>query len=243
MTCGSPGKRCYAIGDVHGRLDLLEEILRSIEADHSSRSPKEAAIVMIGDLIDRGPDSRGVIERLKDRPPRFAKTYCLLGNHEEVLLRGVAGEPRLLPSWLEHGGYACAQSYGVGIGDLFGKDAVHIQDVLREAVPPDHLSFLASFVDSLSFGDYLFAHAGIRPGTPLSMQRGQDLRWIREEFLDSPADHGFVVVHGHTISTEPEIRFNRIGIDTGAYQTGVLTGLRIEDDDREVIQAVAASSI
>jgi serine/threonine protein phosphatase 1 len=237
---GSPGKRCYAIGDVHGRLDLLDDLLRAIEADHQSRPRKEAIVVMMGDLIDRGPDSRGVVQRLKDRPPSFAKLYCILGNHEEALVRGLSGEGRLLPGWLEHGGYDCAKSYGVRIGDLFGRDEGYVEDALRDAVPEAHVRFLAGFVDSLRFGDYLLVHAGIRPGVPLSLQRGQDLRWIREEFLTSSADHGFVVVHGHTIAPDPEVRPNRIGVDTGAYKTGVLTALRIEDDELGFLQAKAS---
>jgi serine/threonine protein phosphatase 1 len=239
---GAPGKRCYAIGDVHGRLDLLEEMLAKIEADHRSRPRKDAVIVMIGDLIDRGPDSRGVVERLLTRPPEFAELYCLTGNHEESLVRALTGEAaRRLPGWLKHGGYECARSYGAPVGSFLGRDISYVEHALLDAIPRAHIDFMAGFADSLRFGDYLFVHAGIRPGVPLAAQHASDLRWIRDDFLSSGLDHGVMVVHGHTISERVQEKANRIGIDTGAYKTGVLSAIRIEDDERDVLQAVGAS--
>ncbi len=234
---GSPGKRCYAIGDVHGRLDLLNDLLARIEADDASRPPRETVLVLMGDLIDRGPDSRGVIERLRDRPPTFCKTFAIKGNHEECLLRGLAGESGVLQNWLVHGGYACAQSYGAPIGRFFGASEDMVRDVLSQYIPRQHLTFMDAFLDTVRFGDFLLAHAGVRPGAPLE-RMARDVRWIREPFLSSDADLGWIVVHGHTISADAQVRSNRIGIDTGAYQTGVLTAVRIEDEVCGFLRAV-----
>jgi len=236
-ACGAQNKRCYAIGDVHGRLDLLEGLLSQIEADHAALEPKEAILVMLGDLIDRGPDSRGVVARLRQPPAGFARVLCLQGNHEEALVRGMAGEPGLLKNWLAYGGYACAQSYGAPIGQFFGASDDLIRDSLARYIGRDDLAFLASFLDSVRFGDFLMVHAGVPPGAP-SEQWGSAVRWIREPFLTSDADFGAIIVHGHTVSQDVEVRSNRIGIDTGAYQSGILTALRIEGDSCAILQAV-----
>jgi serine/threonine protein phosphatase 1 len=226
------GYRAYAIGDVHGRLDLLDRLLETIERDLDSRSSRKTLLVFLGDLIDRGPDSKGVIERLRTfRHPRM-KPYFLAGNHEEVLLRILSGERGILSSWLQFGGAECLNSYGFDSSILELANERASLAAVRRVIPEEHARFIAGFCDTLSFGDYLFVHAGIRPGVDLSLQTQTDLRWIRKPFLEDSTDHGRVVVHGHTISTAVDERPNRIGIDTGAYRTGMLTALAIEGDRR-----------
>jgi serine/threonine protein phosphatase 1 len=240
---GSPGKRCYAIGDVHGRLDLLDDLLVQIRQHHATRPGKEGIVVFLGDVIDRGPDSKGVVERLRHLPDLGARVLMIKGNHEEMLVRGLGGQPDVLRSWLDNGGYACARSYGVEIGQLLDQPVDVLEYVLASAVPRAHLSFLSGFLDSARFGDYLLVHAGIRPGVPVHEQSPQDLRWIRTGFLESSADHGCVVVHGHSISLEVEERSNRIGVDTGAYQTGVLTAIWMEDDQHGYLKAIGTPDL
>lgn len=233
---GPKGQRAYAVGDIHGRLDLLDELLGQIAGDNLARRRARTTIVFLGDLIDRGPQSAGVIERLRTYRPAFAQTVFLMGNHEEVLLRILAGETDVLPNWLKFGGAECALSYGIDPVDLQCRDRASALKILRRAIPKEHVSFLSSFVDTASFGRYLFVHAGIRPGVELDEQLPQDLRWIRFPFLDDESDHGSIVVHGHTISRQIDVRDNRIGLDTGAYTTGVLSAIGIEGDDRWFIQ-------
>jgi serine/threonine protein phosphatase 1 len=217
----------------------LDDLLRRIEADNASRQHARVTIVFLGDLIDRGPESAQVVERLRRYRPNFAKTVFLMGNHEEVLLRILSGETRLLADWLRFGGAECARSYGIDPKQLETLGSASALKLLRQAIPKEHAKFLASFVDTASFGSYLFVHAGIRPGVPLSHQQPQDLRWIRLPFLDDEADHGCVVVHGHTITEAVDERENRIGVDTGAYRTGVLTALGVEADERWFLQTVS----
>jgi serine/threonine protein phosphatase 1 len=230
------GRRAYAVGDIHGRLDLLDHLLQRIEADNASRPHARVTIVFLGDLIDRGPQSAQVVERLRRYRPNFAKTIFLMGNHEEVLLRILSGETSLLADWLRFGGAECARSYGIDPKQLETLGKASGLKLLHQAIPKEHAKFLASFVDTASFGSYLFVHAGIRPGVPLSHQQPQDLRWIRMPFLDDEADHGCVVVHGHTITEAVDERKNRIGVDTGAYRTGVLTALGVEANERWFLQ-------
>jgi serine/threonine protein phosphatase 1 len=229
---GKEGARAYAVGDIHGRLDLLNEMLERIEADIASRGPKKTFIVFLGDLIDRGPDSAGVVERLRTYKPRFATPIFLSGNHEEVFLRVLHGERDLMSSWMKYGGGECSESYGMDAAALRLVDDQAAVDLLKAKVPRAHVEFLESFGDTFRFGDYLFVHAGIRPGVAIEEQEQFDLRWIREPFLSDAKEHGFVVVHGHTIVPKVEERGNRIAIDTGAYHTGVLTALAIEGDRR-----------
>ena len=228
---GQPGARVYAIGDIHGRLDLLDQLLDQIHDDIARRPVGKVMLLSLGDLIDRGPDSAGVIERLRtlDGP---ARTGCLMGNHEEMFLRVLDGEPDVGLDWLGFGGDACVESYGLSPTALQVMDEARLAETLYAAVPPAHIAFLHTLSDTFRFGDYLFVHAGIRPGVPVEEQDVHDLRWIRRPFLNDAKDHGVMVVHGHTISDGPEERSNRIGIDTGAYQTGVLTALAVEDDRR-----------
>jgi serine/threonine protein phosphatase 1 len=229
---GARGYRAYVVGDIHGRLDLLEDLLAKIHAELHHRPASRTLLVFLGDLIDRGPASAQVIERLRSYRRAGIKTVFLLGNHEEVLLRIIRGESELITKWRWFGGSECLQSYGVDPEQLAQLSEDEALSLVRGAIPDNHVDFLESFADSCRFGDYLFVHAGIRPGVEIEQQRQADLRWIREPFLEDPADHGFVVVHGHTISSQVQQRPNRIGIDTGAYRTGVLTALAIEGSYR-----------
>ena len=232
QPAGPRGSRAYVVGDIHGRLDLLERLLDKIHADIAQRPCRKTLLVSVGDLIDRGPSSRQVVELLRTYRHEGVRAVFLLGNHEEVLLRVLEGDASLIPSWLRFGGAQCLESYGVDPLLLTGLSDDRIIDRVRQAVPRKHVEFLRSFVDTCRFGDYLFVHAGIRPGVELQEQRQKDLRWIREPFLADDTPHGFVVVHGHTITNEVEERPNRIGIDTGAFATGVLTALAIEGKER-----------
>jgi serine/threonine protein phosphatase 1 len=225
---GARGWRAYVVGDLHGRLDLLELLLEKIHDEIDRRPARKVLLVFVGDLIDRGPNSAQVVERLRTyRHPRV-QTVFLLGNHEEVLLRILGGEADLITKWRSFGGTECLKSYGVDASELSGLEDDDALALIRKAIPKKHVEFLESFDDSCRFGDYLIVHAGIRPGVEFDQQRQSDLRWIREPFLFDETDHGFVVVHGHTIRPEVEVRPNRIGIDTGAYRSGVLTALAIE---------------
>ena len=240
-----PGYRVYAIGDVHGRIDLLDECLALLEDDMAARQRSEKAeniIVFLGDLVDRGPASAQVVERVRTYSPPGTRTIFLSGNHEEVLLRLLRGESRFLGDWLRFGGAECARSYGIDPSLIQRIPAEQGTALLREKIPAEHQSFLDSFVDTVRIGDYLFVHAGVRPGVPLSEQSQTDLRWIREPFLRDPSDHGFVVVHGHTIVEQVDVCANRIGIDTGAYRTGILTALALEGTERWFLQTAAGGA-
>jgi predicted MPP superfamily phosphohydrolase len=240
---GAKGARAYAVGDIHGRLDLLDRLLARIDRDIASRPPRNNYIVFLGDLIDRGPESAGVVERLRTWRPHHAKPIFLAGNHEEVLLRIVGGDASVLSDWLRFGGAECAASYGIDVDALRRLEDEEAQKRVGESIPRAHVEFLQSFADTFRFGDYLFVHAGIRPGIAVEDQARPDLRWIREPFLSDAKEHGVVVVHGHTIVQEVEERPNRIAIDTGAYQSGVLTALAIEDGERWLLATERESRV
>lgn len=231
-----PGYRVYAVGDVHGRLDLLDDALSRIECDIDSRSGAQNIIVFLGDLIDRGPSSAQVIARVRTYCRPSVRTVFLSGNHEEVLLRLLRGEGRFLRDWLSFGGTECARSYGISSTALKRMDPGQAVEVLRQKIPAHDQEFLKAFVDTFRIGSYLFVHAGVRPGVPLPDQTQADLRWIRRPFLDNDDDHGFIVVHGHTIAEQVDVRANRIGLDTGAYRSGVLTAMGLEGRERWFLQ-------
>jgi serine/threonine protein phosphatase 1 len=239
---GKEGARAYAVGDVHGRLDLLEIMISRIEEDIGQRPPRRNFVIFLGDLIDRGPDSAGVVRRLRTWRPQGVRQAFLKGNHEEVLLRMLGGEKGILPSWLKFGGAECARSYSLDPEELATMTEEEALARLRCAVPAGDREFLESFGDTFRFGDYLFVHAGIRPGVALEAQDPFDLRWIREPFLSEVAEHGYIVIHGHTIVDEVEVRPNRIGIDTGAYRSGVLTALAIEDERRWTLSTAGSAT-
>lgn len=238
-----PGYRVYAIGDIHGRLDLLDDALARIEADNDARGQARNILVFLGDLIDRGPSSAQVIERARTYRRPGLKTVFISGNHEEVLLRLLRGESQFLQDWLRFGGAECARSYGISSTALKRTDPDRAVEVLRHKIPKEDQEFLASFVDTFRIGSYLFVHAGVRPGVPLPEQKQSDLRWIRQPFLDNDDDHGFIVVHGHTIADRVDVRGNRIGLDTGAYRTGVLTAMGLEGRERWFLQTQPKSSL
>ena len=231
------GYRLYAVGDVHGREDLLVDLLGKIEADQKMRGPAKCVLVFLGDLIDRGPYSAQVVERLRTLSIQSSRLVFLAGNHEEVLLRIVGGNAGLLTDWLKFGGAECLRSYGADPDQIRRLSPRKAVEAVRSAIPFEHVEFLQSFDDTFRAGDFLFVHAGIRPGLPLTEQAPSDLRWIREPFLSDPSDHGFVIVHGHTIRQQVEERINRIGIDTGAYRFGVLTALGLEGTSRWFLQS------
>lgn len=238
---GARGWRAYVVGDLHGRLDLLEQLLDKIHEDIRRRPARKVLLIFVGDLIDRGPDSAQVVERLRTYEHPGIRTVFLLGNHEEVLLRILSGEEDLVAKWCSFGGAECLKSYGVDAGALTGLEDADAISLVRKAIPGKHIEFLESFDDSCRFGDYLVVHAGIRPGVEFDQQRQSDLRWIRDAFLFDETDHGFVVVHGHTIRPEVEMRPNRIGIDTGAYRSGVLTALAIEGSESWLLDTRTAA--
>jgi len=224
--------RVYAIGDIHGRLDLLDLLLSDIQVDDARRGVAATQIIFVGDLIDRGPDSAAVVERLLafskgPLPGRF-----LMGNHEEVFLRVLAGDVRAMRFFLRIGGRATVMSYGFDAEEYAALDFEALTARLIERVPESHVAFLSSFEEMIELGDYLFVHAGIRPGIDLAAQKTSDLRWIREDFLDCRDDHGKLVVHGHSITDEVDLKPNRIGIDTGAFDSGRLTAIGLEGAKR-----------
>ncbi|QLC25481.1 serine/threonine protein phosphatase [Parasphingopyxis algicola] len=231
------GERLYAIGDIHGRFDLFETLLGKIEADDAEGRAADTTIILLGDLIDRGPESAAVVEHALSWSAGFADMEVLLGNHEASMLAVLAGETRWLDSWLGYGGRETLASYGVPSDLLDMGASADIARAVQSHIPDSHAQWLKDRPLSLRRGDYLFAHAGIRPGRALAAQEARDLLWIRSEFLDSEDDHGAVVVHGHSITPQPEERHNRIGIDTGAYFSDTLTALCLEGGERRFIQS------
>lgn len=228
-----PGQRVYAIGDIHGRADLFEALIAAIELDDAARLPAETTVILLGDLIDRGADSAGVIAAARDWQ-QLRRVRILAGNHEEMFLECFVNV-ELMRHFLRFGGRETVLSYPVA--PAFAQaDAPEAQVLMREAVPEADLEFIRGFEDRIVIGDYLFVHAGIRPGVALEDQESRDLRWIRGAFTDSRIDHGLVVVHGHTIFETSDVRPNRIGIDTGAYYSGKLTALRLEGAEQALLE-------
>ena len=228
------GVRVYAIGDIHGCLAELDALLRKVGEDSAAHSG-ETHVVFVGDLVDRGPDSAGVVRRLREGPIPGDRRSFLMGNHEEAMIGIWDGDLESLGGWLTYGGVETLQSYGLGRGEIF-RLGTDLPRRMREVVPPEDIAFMRGFEDQVRIGDYLFVHAGIRPGVPLAEQDQYDLRWIRSEFLDDEeTNHGVMVVHGHTITSEPDVRSNRIGIDTGCFASGRLTALVLEGTERRFI--------
>jgi serine/threonine protein phosphatase 1 len=234
------GQRVYAVGDIHGRCDLFEALVEAIEADDAAAGPAETTVVLLGDLVDRGSDSAGVIALARQWQAR-RRVRILGGNHEEMFLRSF-DELDMFRHFLRHGGRDTALSYGIDRAAFLAAELEEAQQLMRDHVPAEDIAFLEGFEDMISIGDYLFVHAGIDPRVPLDAQRRQDLRWIREPFLSHPDSHGPVVVHGHTISETPEDRGNRIGIDTGAFMSGRLTAIVLEGITRRYLEAYETES-
>ena len=226
------GVRVYAVGDIHGRLDLLDRLLDDIATDDAKREAAHTQIVFLGDLIDRGPESAGVVDRLLAYSKAAPPSRLLMGNHEEVFLRVLAGDVKAMRFFLRIGGRATVMSYGFDAEEYASLDFEALTARLIERVPAEHVAFLSAFEEMIEVGDYLFVHAGIRPGIDLAAQKTSDLRWIREEFLGCRDDHGKLVVHGHSITEDVDLQPNRIGIDTGAFDSGRLTAIGLEGGER-----------
>jgi len=232
--CAPDDRRVYAIGDVHGRLDLLTDLVARIDADDRARSPAAATtLVLLGDLVDRGPDSAGVVRFLRDLAisGRF-DLRLIMGNHEELLLLAAAGDAKAMRVLMRTGGEATLRSFGLHDEEIGQGSYADLAQLLRDRLPTEDLDFLRRGENMIVFGDYAFVHAGIRPGVPLDAQASEDLRWIRSEFLESTRNHGKIVIHGHTPTADVAERHNRIGIDTGAYATGRLTAIGLSGEDR-----------
>ena len=229
------GERYYVIGDIHGRCDLFEALVQAIEHDEKDCEDK-STIILLGDLVDRGPDSAGVIAIARalenQRPMRF-----LAGNHEEMFLESFE-DRKVLRHFVKHGGRETIMSYGLTRKQYDALELAELQDEMRRLVPQEHRDFLAGFEDMVVIGDFVFVHAGIDPARPIEDQSGKDLRWIRERFLNNVGPLSHVVVHGHTIFEDVQDKGHRIGIDTGAFRTGILTALVLEGTQRRYIQAV-----
>ncbi len=230
------GTRVYAIGDIHGRADLLADLQEQILTDARTAGAPRKVLVYLGDYVDRGPESAAVIESLATKPLDGFETVHLKGNHEDFLIAfmetGALGR-----SWLMNGGTATLKSYGIGTMSLmFGESGFDkVRAKLSKALPDHHRRFLDALSLTHREGDYLFVHAGIRPDVALDDQKDEDLMWIRYEFLRSNEDFGKMIVHGHTPTIAPEVKRNRIGIDTGAYDTGRLTCLVLEGAERRFL--------
>ncbi|WP_137680707.1 metallophosphoesterase [Aurantiacibacter suaedae] len=230
------GERIYAVGDVHGRVDLLVKLLNLI-VDHypaMQPAPRSVTLVFLGDIIDRGPSSAACVRAVHNLCKGPGATM-LLGNHEDMMLASIDGNPEAQAAWLQNGGLATLQSYGIAPPSA-DEDSFDFGERLARGIPDDHVTFLRSLETSYRSGSYFFCHAGVRPGVSLNKQMPEDLYSIRSEFTDSQAWHGAVVVHGHSIVDGVEIRRNRIGCDTGAYASGRLSCICLQDDLQAVLQ-------
>jgi serine/threonine protein phosphatase 1 len=230
-----PGQRVYAIGDIHGRDDLFERLLLLIESDSASRRAAKGQLILLGDMIDRGPDSPGVVRRAMQLAEDGA-TIVLKGNHEAAMLDALAGDREKFSLWRRFGGDASLASWGVSEQLIAEGCFEEVLAAANKAVPIAERAWLERTRQWFQIGDYYFVHAGVRPGVRLDRQTAEDNLWIREEFLTSTRHHGAVIVHGHSVSAAVEDLGNRIGIDTGAYTSGQLTALGLEGTDRWIIQ-------
>jgi len=223
------GVRVYAIGDIHGRLDLLEKLVEKIDADKAAHPVATALEIYLGDYIDRGPSSRQTVDFLLKRAAEVENLIFLTGNHEEFLLQALH-DPNAFAPWMRHGGREALLSYGVVTPRQGGaREIDKAMQEMRAAIPQAHIEFFENLLLNYRCGDYFFVHAGVKPGVPLEQQKASDMLWIREEFVDYRGAHPLRVVHGHTVIQNPEIYPGRINIDTGAYVSGKLTCLVLED--------------
>ncbi|NOT42763.1 MAG: serine/threonine protein phosphatase [Alphaproteobacteria bacterium] len=226
-----PDHLVVAVGDLHGRLDLLELLWGKIDAASRLSAARQRTLIFIGDYVDRGLQSAQLVERLLDGFPGFETVY-LKGNHDETLLQFLS-DPAIGEAWRNFGGLETLSSYGVA--HAAGKSWAQTRGEFASLLPKTHEAFFKNLRLYHVVGDYIFVHAGLKPRVPLDEQRESDLLWIREEFLDSAVNFGRVVVHGHTPADAPEVRNNRIGIDTGAYMTGNLTAVVLEGRTRQFL--------
>lgn len=230
--------RIYTIADIHGCSELLLAMLDAIRQDAEPYANQRRILITLGDYIDRGPDSFNVIETLIRLPLPGFEAKHLKGNHEDLFIDFLKNPIEGL-TWLSNGGWATLLSYGFEVSDLPESldDLSKIQLKLLERLPKEHVSFFKSLRLFYKIGDYYFVHAGIRPNIPLEKQKEEDLLWIRSEFINSREAFEKVIVHGHTISKEPDEQPNRVGLDTGAFHTGVLTCMVLNATDRYFLQA------
>ena len=234
------GVRVYVVGDIHGRLDLLKDLEARIVAD-AAEADVDRHVVYLGDYVDRGFESRQVIEHLILAPLPGFHRVLLIGNHD-AWLRDFSRGDQVSSTWLQFGGDATMLSYGVKV-DLKAHDEQRLQgvrDALSARLPASHRAFLEGLELAFGLGDYYFCHAGVRPGVALGEQSEADLLWIREPFLSWGGDAGKIIVHGHTVDEQPVVRRNRIGIDTGACWTGNLTALVLEGERRRFLSTAQA---
>jgi serine/threonine protein phosphatase 1 len=232
------GRRIYVVGDIHGRADLLAQMHGLIQDDASRHRSRHRVVVYLGDYVDRGLESRQVIDMLLEEPLSGFEQIHLLGNHEQAMLDFLE-DPSIGPAWLYYGGAATLYSYGINAQAKPPEGAERFANLsveLARLLPPLHLRFLRRLALHHIEGDYLFVHAGVRPGVPIERQQPEDLLYIRDEFLNFADTYGRIVVHGHTITNDPDVRPNRIGIDTGAFATGRLTCLVLDGPERRFIQ-------
>ncbi|WP_159755292.1 metallophosphoesterase family protein [Sphingomonas sp. 8AM] len=225
-------ERIYAIGDVHGRLDLFAKLIARIGRDHEGRSPGAARIILLGDIIDRGADGAAMVKGCMKLTTASDHFMVLKGNHEEMMVQALAGDLKTYRAWLEFGGRETLLGWGVDTAAVTA-DATRA-DLRRAAktVGPEVLTWLDQLPLYHQHDGFMFVHAGIRPAIPLRQQDPGDMLWITDDFLESELDHGKIVVHGHSIvDGGPDLRPNRIGIDTGAFRTNRLTAIRIEQGD------------
>jgi serine/threonine protein phosphatase 1 len=234
-------ERIYAVGDIHGRLDLLDHLLARIDADIASRPTSRPVCVFLGDYIDRGSWSRQTIDRLIELS-QMQQCVFLKGNHELIALKCLS-DRNLFDQWMRLGGIETLMSYGIAPGQIAsGKPIAELQGAFHHALPQAHFRFFRDLQPSFTCGDFFFAHAGVKPGVELSRQMESDLLWIRDEFLTSKEDFGKIIIHGHTPTREVDVAPNRINIDTGAFATGRLTCLVIEKETLSVIDTLQAVS-
>ncbi|QND51969.1 serine/threonine protein phosphatase [Phyllobacterium sp. 628] len=235
---GPERMRVYAIGDVHGRLDLLQEMHRRILAENEKTPPFDWVVVHLGDYVDRGPDSRGVLEYFVNAQKKTHRMLTLAGNHDVGFLDFLNGSD-VNGVFARHGGKQTAKSYGVTI-DFYDPASVAAgRSALLRAIPAAHVEFLQGLRRSTIMGDFFFCHAGIRPGVDLERQNPEDLIWIRWDFLDDPHLHSKVIIHGHTPASDVEVRQNRVNLDTGAYASGRLSAIRIDAEAKSFLEATA----
>ncbi|MFL0357431.1 metallophosphoesterase family protein [Erythrobacter sp. GH1-10] len=228
------GARYYVIGDIHGRLDLYEAMIEAIERDDAASTPADTRIILLGDLVDRGPDSAGVIKRTR-KWQKKRNVRVLAGNHEEMFLQSFEKED-ILRHFLKHGGRETILSYGLSKKQFNAMTLDELFKLLPKLIPQKDRDYVASFEELIVAGDYLFVHAGIDPSLPIADQKRSDMLWIRDRFLNHQGPLEKVVVHGHTIFDKVMDCGNRIGIDTGAFRSGVLTALVLEGEEKRVIQ-------
>jgi serine/threonine protein phosphatase 1 len=235
MNISNENIRLYVIGDIHGRLDLLDRLIAAIDRDAKGYGA-DCLTVTLGDYVDRGPNSRGVLDRLSGKP--FPCDYVALKGNHEALLEAFLIDPSVGAQWWRLGGLETLHSFGVRTASFMGRrNFAKASKQLRTALSEEHSKFLASLKTSITVGRYFMCHAGVRPGIPLESQNEDDLLWIRDEFLGSKIDFGKIVIHGHTPTQEPEVWSNRINIDTCAFASGRLTCVVLEGERHRFITA------